>query len=163
MLGIYVCQEKQHGYMQTIITTQTGELESLAHILEECKDNKAGYGGGQATADSVAKRTRQHLAQGYTQRFESEMYSKVYFEVRYQHYDTYYCQPHLTFNSRAECVLSSAAFVTSITDKVFPKSPAELLTRLKSQRRHKLVYLDYLDGSLLIKPLQVVGAISAGV
>lgn len=61
---------------------------------------------------------------------------------------------------RGEC---RAAFVTSITDKVFPKSPAELLTRLKSQRRHKLVYLDYLDGSLLIKPLQVVGVISAGV
>lgn len=163
MLGIYVRQENQHGYMQTIITAQTGELESLANILEECKDNKAGYGGGQATADMVANRTRQHLAQGYTQRFEAEMYSKVYFEVRYQHYDTYYCQPHLTFNSRAESVLSSAAFVTSITTKTFPKSPAELLTRIKNQRRHKLVYLDLAGVDFLVKPLRVVGDITVEV
>jgi len=165
MLGIYVRQENQHGYMQTLITVRSGYTYTLEYLLEGCVNNKAGYGGGQATADGIAAKARQHIHEGYVEQFETDMFDtrRINFDARYQHFDTYYCQPHLTFNGSAESALASAAFLTSITKKTFPKSPAELLTRLKNQRRHKIVYLDYLDGSLLSKPLQIVGTISAGV
>lgn len=157
MLGIHVHQEDQHGYMQTIITVNSGSRVTLKSIIEECKDNKAGYGGGQVTADKISALAKKHIAQGYIEQYEVAMFSeqKISFDVRYQHYENHYCQPHLTFNEKPQCVLHSAAFVTSIVGKNFPRDPNELVAKVKRQRRHEVVFLEWLDWKLLIKPVTV--------
>lgn len=112
-IGIHRRDYAEHGYNFTDIHVRCGTLVDVRAQLAGCWDNRAGYSGGQETADKFATLYRGYLDAGYLCIFEHH-YWHPYMRVTFQHMseayrnetpgNAWYCDPSYYLGSKGETI-----------------------------------------------------------
>lgn len=86
---------REHGHDHTEIRFFESEVQTLAHAVEQCTDNKIGYGDA-ATAVEMKAKFGALSERGFTHEVSRTLWNQPRVTIRWLHYDeTRYCEPRI--------------------------------------------------------------------
>lgn len=134
-------RRSESGYTHVHVLWRSGRVHSLADRLEGAIGNKAGYGGGDATAAKVERETRELIEAGHTHYFHSDGSYGYGVHIRFQLYTEatadaprQWCEPTIECDGRARDVLRTAEILKALK-LGWESTPEQAIARLRKLAR----------------------------